>query len=346
MTTLTKSTGTVTLSGTAEKVTLPAVYGWVWVKNMSDSDIFAGLSADVSEGADGVMTIAAGEAGRIQVDGREVYLIGRGNVQIAAQNYADCPFKTGAKGGVIVGDNLLINPDFKINQRGVTGTFSEVGKYFADRWKLVNGTVTINDDGSITLNGTVEQTFETPLDDNVSVSASASAGDVLLGYTMDASGKSKLSSFIITANNVTISWAKLEYGKKATPFAAPESAEELLKCQRYYQVVDLGQPIFAMGSGASIIRFGVTLPTAMRVYPTAGFTPILGDYTWSIQFVNLNTGVNIKVTDVPTASGVVVRTLNYLNIKLTVTSTDIVTNMGYLMHGAGGFKINLDAEIY
>ena len=44
MATLTKSTGAVTLSGTAEKVTLPSAYGWVWVKNMSDADMFAGLS--------------------------------------------------------------------------------------------------------------------------------------------------------------------------------------------------------------------------------------------------------------------------------------------------------------
>lgn len=49
MATLTKSTGTAVLSGTAEKVTLPAVYGWVWIKNMSDSDIFAGLSADIDQ---------------------------------------------------------------------------------------------------------------------------------------------------------------------------------------------------------------------------------------------------------------------------------------------------------
>lgn len=100
MATLTKSTGTVTLSGAAEKVTLPASYGWVWVKNMSDSDIFAGLSADISEGADGVLTIPAGECGRIQTDGsREFYLLGTGNALVVAQNYADCPFKGVKKGG-------------------------------------------------------------------------------------------------------------------------------------------------------------------------------------------------------------------------------------------------------
>ena len=50
MATLTKSTGTVTLKGAVEKVTFPAVYGWVWLKNMSDADMFAGLSADILKG--------------------------------------------------------------------------------------------------------------------------------------------------------------------------------------------------------------------------------------------------------------------------------------------------------
>ena len=94
MATLTKSTGTVTLSGTAEKVTLPSAYGWVWLKNMSDADMFAGLSADISEGADGVMVIPAGECGRIQTDGfNSIYLVGTGNALVVAQNYAECPFK-------------------------------------------------------------------------------------------------------------------------------------------------------------------------------------------------------------------------------------------------------------
>lgn len=102
MATLTKSTGTVTLSGAAEKVTLPAVYGWVWVKNMSEGDIFAGVSADISEGTDGVLTIPSGECGRVQTDGfNSVYLLGTGNALVVAQNYADCPFKVGGKGGEI-----------------------------------------------------------------------------------------------------------------------------------------------------------------------------------------------------------------------------------------------------
>ena len=51
--------------------------------------------------------------------------------------------------------NLLINPDFKINQRSVSGTFSKRGKYFIDRWKLVSGAVVINSDGTLMLNGSI-----------------------------------------------------------------------------------------------------------------------------------------------------------------------------------------------
>ena len=124
MATLTKSTGTAVLSGAAEKVTLPAAYGWVWVKNMSDADMFAGLSADISEGADGVMTIPAGECGRVQMDGsREFYLLGTGNALVVAQNYADCPFKAvkkgGDSGGLQLDENALFTGDV-VFPEGVT----------------------------------------------------------------------------------------------------------------------------------------------------------------------------------------------------------------------------------
>ena len=130
MTTLTKSTGTVTLSGTAEKVTLPAAYGWVWVKNMSDADMFAGLSADISEGADGVMVIPSGECGRIQTDGFDfVYLMGTGNALVVAQNYADCPFKAVKKGGEIPDLSAYAKktdvPNIKVNAAGNADTVGE-----------------------------------------------------------------------------------------------------------------------------------------------------------------------------------------------------------------------------
>ena len=131
MANLTKNVGTVTLTGTAEKVTLPASYGWVWVKNMSEGDIFAGLSEDISEGADGVMVIPSGECGRIQADGfSSVYLLGSGNVQIVGQNYADCPFKAAAKGGESGGSGggltLLGRYSNKNAEETIIGTLTDI----------------------------------------------------------------------------------------------------------------------------------------------------------------------------------------------------------------------------
>lgn len=130
MATLTKSTGTVTLSGAVEKVVLPAVYGWVWFWNKSDSDMYAGLSENISEGADGVAAIPAGGCRRIQTDGfKSVYLLGTGNVEISAQNYSDCPFKLAAKGGEAPDLSAYAKtadvPDIKVNAAVNADTLGE-----------------------------------------------------------------------------------------------------------------------------------------------------------------------------------------------------------------------------
>lgn len=121
--------------------------------------------------------------------------------------------------------NLLINPDFKINQRNVSGTFSETGKYFVDRWRLVSGTVTVNTDGTLTLNGSICQPLENAVGDNVT--ASVSAGTAVYDDTT--------KTFTITGNGDVISWAKLEYGSVNTPFVKPDISDEMAKCLRYYE---------------------------------------------------------------------------------------------------------------
>ena len=288
MATLTKSIGTVTLAGAAEKVTLPAFYGWVWVKNMSDSDIFAGLSADISEGADGVMTIPSGECGRINMDGSRVfYLLGTGNVQIVGQNYADCPFKVGAKGGevpaaVAIGDNLLINPDFKVNQKGITsvGTPGGTGSfvYTVDRWAIDDGgSVVVNSDGTLTVKGTISQKLENAVGDNVTASLGVVSGTATAVY--DSAAK----KFSITGDNAVISWAKLEYGSIATPFVAPNPATELVKCQRYYYCIrnqsETAAQLLGMGYAQSTAELNaiIQFPTCMRTPPTVKAFNFSGD---------------------------------------------------------------------
>ena len=123
--------------------------------------------------------------------------------------------------------NLLTNPNFSINQRGISGAFSDTGKYFVDRWRLVSGTVTVNSDGTLTLDGSICQPLENAAGANVT--ASVSAGTAVYDDTA--------KTFTITGNGDVISWAKLEIGCAATAFIPPDPATELLRCMRYYEVL-------------------------------------------------------------------------------------------------------------
>lgn len=49
----------------------------------------------------------------------------------------------------VINSNILINGDFRVNQRGLKN-YTEHNKYTVDRWNLNYGSLTVNDDGSIT----------------------------------------------------------------------------------------------------------------------------------------------------------------------------------------------------
>lgn len=165
--------------------------------------------------------------------------------------------------------NLLINPDFSINQRGVSGVFSETGKYFVDRWRLVSGTVTVNSDGTLTLDGSICQPLENAAGANVT--ASVSAGTAVYDDTA--------KTFTITGNGDVISWAKLETGIAATDFSPPDPVAELMKCYRFFYRV--GRTIATPNQNANVSRISyqktsakyvgcaIRFPIEMRVAPTA-----------------------------------------------------------------------------
>lgn len=155
--------------------------------------------------------------------------------------------------GMVSNPNLLDNPDFSINQRNVSGTINTAG-YFVDRWKLTKGTVTLNSDGTITLNGTITQVLETAV--GTDVVASASAGT--------ASYNNATKAFTLTASGAKVSWAKLEKGTKATVFVYPNPALELAKCQRYLQKLNSYEAIRAAYVHPNYIDFGIPTPVTMR----------------------------------------------------------------------------------
>ncbi len=134
-----------------------------WLRNDGTATVYASTAPAVTPGADGVVSIPAGQATAIYGACGGVYLLGTGSVQLVGSDYTACPFKTSAQGGGSGADsvaraaieahagnadihvtaaeksawdglsnpNLLINPDFRVNQRGQNEYSTG---YTVDRW--------------------------------------------------------------------------------------------------------------------------------------------------------------------------------------------------------------------
>lgn len=186
--------------------------------------------------------------------------------------------------------NLLINPDFKINQRGAT-SYEQQG-YSVDRWKIWNVTVTPSTSGGITVKndkysdtGTFLQFLEnaTEGDSTLSCYVTSVSGTVTMvaddnsqvilkqGLNVVHTSKSTktFTIFLNRGTSVTLKWVKLEQGTVATSFVAPNIADELIKCQRYY-FKRYYFYVFYSGSASFTYIFSDTIPS-MRIKPTVDF---------------------------------------------------------------------------
>ena len=254
-----------------------------WLRNDGTEVIYAAAVPGITAGSDGVVSIPAGQSAPIYGAYGTVYLLGTGAVQLISSDYSTNPFKTSAQSGgsgadsvarAAINPNLLINPDFAINQRGQsTYTGISAYTYTVDRWCIWKyncdnyGTVTVNDDGSLAVDGTLgaddailTQTMEygaalvgktvtlslevSEINGRISIQQHKNVQSTL---NISAPGVHKItfdwdtSSNRIVINNTncthyTVKWIKLELGGAATPFAPPDPAAELLRCQRYFTI--------------------------------------------------------------------------------------------------------------
>ena len=135
-----------------------------WLRNDGTATVYASTAPGVTAGADGVVSIPAGQAAAIYGACGSVYLLGTGSVQLVGSDYTACPFKTAALGGsgadsvaraaieahaadtdihvtadekaywnTLSGKNELDNPDFRVNQRGQNEYSTG---YTVDRWYI------------------------------------------------------------------------------------------------------------------------------------------------------------------------------------------------------------------
>lgn len=151
--------------------------------------------------------------------------------------------------------NLLINSDFEINQRGLSSYSAGTSRiYTVDRWGGTQFTATV-DSNAITIQANksdvarFSQKLEKATEAGFTVSvhvvsvtgtatlkATGIEGTLKAGwnYFTSASSTSEIALEIAQGGSLKIDKIKLEKGSIATPFVAPNPAEEFVKCQRYY----------------------------------------------------------------------------------------------------------------
>ena len=190
-------------------------------------------------------------------------------------------------GGSIGVINAIINGNFGINQRGVSGTVTlAAGAYGHDRWKAgASGCTytfaTSNNVTTLTISaGSLIQVIE---------GLNLGSGTYTLSWTGTAQGKIGAGSYAgsgvtgaavggtnlnIEFNTGTVSLVQFEQGSVATPFERRPYGTELALCQRYYfKVISDGASNGSLGVGynaSSTESVIITnLPVPMRARPTA-----------------------------------------------------------------------------
>lgn len=141
-----------------------------WLRNDGTATVYASTAPAVTPGADGTVSIPAGQSVGVYGANGTVYLMGIGSVQLIGSDYSTIPFRNSAASGGSGADeqaraaieahagnadihvtadekaywntlsckNELDNPDFRVNQRGLAAYHSS--GYTVDRWKIVDAT--------------------------------------------------------------------------------------------------------------------------------------------------------------------------------------------------------------
>lgn len=158
-------------------------------------------------------------------------------------------------------ENQVINGNFAINQRGQTTYNNDTwtNAYTVDRWMSAKSKVDVNSNGTVTItslstNGSsvwFKQLLEKTIEGACTLSCEATSvtGDVYLfsqakgikvkqGINKITLSDLKQASFELKQGaSITLKWIKLEKGKVATTFVAPNPAEELVKCLRFSRYI-------------------------------------------------------------------------------------------------------------
>lgn len=193
--------------------------------------------------------------------------------------------------------NLLINPDFKINQRAKS-TYSSTGAGgTVDRWVGTNVKTVVNSDDTVTVSSLSGTGYYTQHEENISYGKhtysiyvqaitgtvkafykSKDSKDIELGtlkqglntFTSSDDGFKSFFLAISSGSSVTLKYAKVEQGTVATSFIAPNRADELVKCCRFFQNFQVLYSTYGVASQHYYQK--LPLVTPFRSNPTVSIT--------------------------------------------------------------------------
>jgi hypothetical protein len=246
--------------------------------------------------------------------------------------------------------NILINGNFLINQRAyVSGTATASGTYMHDRWKstTTNSNYTFTQgtpDTTITIAaGTIAQIVE---DKNVvggiytlSWTGTATARIAINGGTTSGSyAASPITTSSATAGQTitvefstgTLGKVQFEPGTIATPYERQIYSDQLIQCQRYYQLIRAatGSPQTSVS-----ITFSLQPIVQMRTGPSVGQTGVLYASDFATDVVQSSTGLTSYTAY---ADLVIMALSNY---------SSLTTYRPYFLRGLNTNAITLSAEL-
>jgi hypothetical protein len=192
-------------------------------------------------------------------------------------------------GGPTGAKNAIINGNFGINQRGVSGTVTlSAGVYGHDRWKAgASGcTYTFATSGNVTTldisAGSLIQVIE---------GINLESGTYTLSWTGTAQGKIGAGSFgnsgitgaAVGGTNLniefgtgTVSLVQFELGTVVTPFERRQFGQELALCQRYFETAsNILLTLINSGNGGAYYSY----KAVKRADPTVSFTGTISEVT-------------------------------------------------------------------